>query len=289
MPKKPEIKQESRNVITLRFDEIAAGWEYWVLLMSDNHHDSPYCRRKLERRHLEMARDRGGLVMIFGDVFDVMQGKFDPRRSLDDVRPEDKVSNYLDSIVDHASQDYGEFADNIALISKGNHESTVLDKTNTCLISRLVDKLNHATTNGHHVYTGGYGGWVKFMFTSNGTRRNSYSMKYHHGSGGGAPVTRGVIHTNRQSVFLPDADIVVNGHNHQAYVLPIARERLTRHNKVITDLCWHIRTPGYKNEWGDGSGGYAVEKNQGPTPTGAVWLKFYYDDIVKVKPIPEIE
>jgi len=290
MPNKPRIQQNSRNVLTLRFDDVAAGWEYWTFHTSDAHHDSKYCNRKLERSHLQMAKDRQGLVFSYGDTFDAMQGKFDPRRTLEDVRPEDAVAKYYDSITDHAIEDYAEFADIFALFAQGNHESAVLDKANTCLISNLVKGLNAHTTEGHRIYSGCYGGWVRFMFTIHKTKRCSYKLRYHHGSGGNAPVTRGTIQTNRQAVFLPDADFVINGHNHQGYVLPIARERLSSSGAVKQDLAWHIRTPGYKDEWRDGGDGYAVIKNFGPTPHGGVWLKFYCDDdTVKVKVIPEIE
>lgn len=259
--------------------------------MSDNHHDSKYCRRELERKHMQAAKDRGGLIMMFGDIFDAMQGKFDPRRSLDSVRPEDARADYFDSIVEHAVEDYAEFADHIVLISKGNHETAVLDKTNTDLTSNLVYKLNaEHVSDDNRIYTGGYGGWIRFMFTANKTRRSGLQVKYHHGNGGAAPVTRGVIQTNRQAVFLPDADVVVNGHNHQGYILPIARERLTRSGKVEKDLCWFVRIPGYQDAYADGAAGYVVEKNSGPTPNGAVWLKLYLDgEKVKCQPQPEFE
>ena len=137
------------------------------------------------------------------------------------------------------------------------------------LISILVDKLNRS---GGNVLAGGYTGYIRFLFTIGG-KRSSVNLKYHHGSGGNAPVTRGVIQTNRQSVFLPDADIVVNGHNHQAYIVPIPRERLSIGGKIYKDYLWHIRTPGYKDEWQE-QDGWAVEKNGGPTSQGAAWLKF---------------
>jgi len=291
MPKKPSIKQNSRNVITLRFDEISAGWEYWLLMVSDAHHDSTHCNRKLERRHLEMAKARDGLIFHAGDTFDAMQGKFDPKRSLSDVRPEDACKDYYNKIVDHAVEDYADFADHFVLFGKGNHETAVLDKTSQCLISSLVKDLNkHVTDPNHCIYTGGYGGWIRLMFTANKTNRSSMRVKYHHGSGGPAPVTRGAIQTNRQAVFLPDADVVWNGHNHQGYIMPIARERLTTNGKVKRDLCWFIRTPGYQDAYDDGYEGYVVEKNAGTTPNGAVWLRLYYEnDLVKVKPIPEME
>jgi len=291
MPDKPRIEQNSRNVITLRFDGISAGWEYWLLLMSDNHHDSTKCRRKLERSHLQMAKDRGAMVAFFGDTFDAMQGKFDPRRSLDNVRDEDKGADYYDRIVKHAAEDYGEFADNIIMFGKGNHETKVLDKTNTDLTSNLVYRLNQEyVSSNHRIYSGYVGGYIRCMFTYNKTKRASFNIKHHHDDGGSAPVTRGTIKTNRQAVFLPDADIVVNGHNHQGYILPIARERLTRNGRVKKDLCWFVRVPGYLDSYNDGAEGYAVEKNTGPTPNGSVWLHFYLEgDRIQMKPIPEFD
>jgi predicted phosphodiesterase len=291
MPYKPEIKQNRRNVITLRYDDISAGWESWVLLVSDAHHDSRYCDRELEYKHLQMAKDRNALVFHFGDTFDAMQGKFDPRRSLSEVRPEDARVDYFDSIVEHAAEFYGEFAEQFVLFAKGNHETAVLDKTNTDLISNLVYRINaEYLDEKHRIYTGGYGGWIRFMFVVNKTKRCSTQVKYHHGNGGSAPVTRGVIQTNRQAVFLPDADVVVNGHNHQSYIMPIARERLSRTGKVLKDLCWFVRIPGYQNAYGDGGSGYAVEKNTGPTPHGSIWLRFFVEgDKVKVQPQPEMQ
>jgi hypothetical protein len=129
------------------------------------------------------------------------------------------------------------------------------------------------------------------MFSINGTTRQSINLKMMHGSGGSAPVTKGVIDTARQGPWLPDADIVWNGHNHQGYIVPIARERLTASGRVSTDIVWHVRTPGYKREWGDGTSGFAVERLKGgPSPLGAVWLHFVLrNKSVAVRPIPEIE
>lgn len=289
MPKKPDIKQTSRSVLTLRFDDISAGWEYWMLLSTDVHHDSPYCRRKLRHKHLDMVREREGLTLECGDTFDAMNGKYDPRRSFSGVRPEDMVDDYIDSIVDHAIEDYAKHADLFALFTLGNHCTTLIKNGNTNPINRLVKGLNHHTTNGHEIYSGLYAGSVRFMFTANGTRRSSMSMKYNHGFGGHAPVTRGAIQTNRQGVYTPDADIIYNGHNHQAYIMPIARERLTPTGKVKVDTCYFIRTPGYKDEWRDGAEGYAVEKGMGPTTHGSCWLRFFLDgqDVV-VQPTLEL-
>jgi len=278
----------SQNVTTVRFESMAAGDVTWVLLRSDAHHDSPYCNRKLERQHLELAKERNALIFDAGDTFDAMQGKFDPRRTMEDVREEDRCADYYGSIVTHAAENYLPFAKNWVMFGKGNHETAVLDKANTDLISNLVYRLN--SESGSNIVAGGYGGWVRLMLKFNSTKAKTYRMKYHHGSGGSAPVTRGAIQTNRQAVFEPDADIVWNGHNHQGYTIPIARERLSRTGKVSTDIVWFIRTPGYKDEWTNVDNSYGVRMNSGPTPQGCAWLKFYIQsDQLKMSITSDIE
>ena len=288
-----EIERNSSAVLTARFPDVAQGWEHWVLLRSDAHHDSPSCDRALEEQHLKMMTERDGSWADFGDLFDAMQGKFDPRRSYDEIRPEDRCQKYYDSIGDHAAEFYEPYADRCLMLGTGNHETATLKNGNTDLTDRLVKALNAQLKergNGHEIRMGGYGGWVRFLFTINRTKGRSILLKYMHGAGGTAPVTKGVIQTNRQAVFLPDANVVINGHNHQGYTLPLARERVSRGGKQFKDIQWHGRIPGYKDDYGDGSGGFAVEKGHSPNPLGALWLHFeYVRDGVKYKLETEIQ
>ena len=247
-----------------------------MLLSADRHHDNPACDRNLEKRHLDEALARGALILDFGDLFCAMQGKYDPRSSMDEIRREDVGEDYLDRIVTHAARDYAPYAENWLLLGKGNHETNIRRRHGTDLLSNLAHRLN--ADHGGSVHLGGYGGWVRFMFVTNKTRRMSYKLKYHHGAGGGGPVTRGVIQTNRQAVYLPDADIVVNGHTHDSWYVPIARERLSDGGKIYQDLSHYVRVPGYKDEYADGAGGFHVERWGAPKPIGAAWLRFFYDD-----------
>jgi hypothetical protein len=105
------------------------------------------------------------------------------------------------------------------------------------------------------------------------TKQTSALIYRFHGAGGEAPVTRGVIQTNRQQVYLPDADVVWNGHNHNSYVLPIARLRCSQRGKIYKDICWHVRTPGYKDDFGAGLSGWEVERGGVPKPHGACWIR----------------
>ena len=264
-----DIERTSRAVVTVRFKDVAAGWEKWILLRSDAHHDSPKCDRKLEKQHLDEMIYRDGAWADFGDLFDAMQGKFDPRRDLDELRPEDKVQDYYDSIVRHAAEFYEPYADRCIMLGVGNHESATLKNANTHLTSNLSHRLGGSLV-------GCYGGWIRFCFTFNKTKTKQVRLRYFHGAGGAAPVTKGVIQTNRQAVFLPDANIVINGHNHQSYILPLVRDRLTERGKQYKDEQLHGRIPGYKDDYGDGTGGYAVEKGMAPGSLGALWLHFKY-------------
>jgi len=268
--------EQDGAVLTVRFSGVNKGWEQWLLLSSDRHHDNTYCRRDLENAHLEQAREREALIIDCGDLFCAMQGKYDPRSNMDDIRPEDVGVDYLDRIVAHAAEDYGPYAENWLLIGKGNHESGILKRHHTDLISSLAHRLN--SDYGARVHVGGYGGWVRLMFRIQKTVRTSVRIKYHHGAGGGGPVTRGTIQTNRQAVYLPDAEICVNGHTHDSWILPIARERLSDMGKISRDLIWFVRTPGYKDEYADGSKGYHVERWAPPKPLGACWVRLFYRD-----------
>jgi len=87
-----KVVHNSRNVQTVYFDT-PAGWEQWFYLISDQHHDSINCNRKLEKEHLDLALERNAYIISAGDTFDLMQGKFDPRKTFVGIRQE-----YIDAM-----------------------------------------------------------------------------------------------------------------------------------------------------------------------------------------------
>lgn len=293
MIKNYTVEQKRPNVHYVNYDKVGSGWEGWALLISDVHFDSKNCNRKLLKKHLKKAKQRDALVFCFGDFFDAMLGKYDRRKNYDDVRPEDVTENYYGSVTDHGVEFMLDYTDNIVLFGRGNHETAVTRHAGIDILSNMVYKLNsEKKSNGHMIYTGGYGGWVRFNFMVHKTVGQSIRLKYFHGSGAGAPVTKGVIETARQAVYLPDADIVANGHNHKAYTIPIPRERLSRNGQIKTDVVWYVRIPGYSDGYGDGSQGYVVESGHGPAALGAVWVHFTVDagrSMVEYNPIMEIK
>jgi hypothetical protein len=160
------------------------------------------------------------------------------------------------------------------MVSEGNHETAIQKRHETDLTDRLCAKLR--SDAGGITEAMGYGYWVKFVLTR-GEQRKAFYMKVFHGSGGGGPVTKGVIQTNRRAVYLPDADIVMSGHVHEAWTVCLRRERINKSSNLSHDSQWHVCTPTYKEEYGDGSGGWHIERGGPPKPLGAFWLRFYWE------------
>lgn len=244
-----------------------------ILFISDVHFDSVTCDRKSFFADMDLALKKNAKIVIPGDFFDAMNGRFDPRRSMRDVRPEYRDDKYYDLIINDATKALQKYAKNIILICDGNHELSVLKNANTHLIDRLVDRLNQM--KGVNIAHGGYGGWIRVMHRGPKIDRfdGTVKVKYFHGAGGEAPVTRGAIQTNRQAVFLPDADVVINGHSHNAYWIPITRERLSNKGELYFGQQHHIRTPGYQMSYGDGTKGWEVTRGGVPKPVGCIFMK----------------
>lgn len=271
------IQERSRNVHQIAFELSTVREARWFLLQSDVHWDNPHCQRTLLEKHWQQAKDRDAGILDNGDFFCAMQGKWDKRANKSDLRPEHQCSDYLDALIRTASEALQPYRHLITLRGQGNHETGVLKHHETNLTERLVERLK--TSGSETVQLGGYSGFVVFQVTFRGQRRNSFKLFYHHGYGGGGPVTRGVIDTNRQSVFLADADLVWTGHTHDSWQVPIARVKLNQDcTHIVHTRQVHVRSPGYKEEYGDGYGGFHIEKGRGPKPTGALWLRFYMAD-----------
>jgi len=266
------VEQNTPNVHTVVFDNVKAGWEQEILLRGDAHHDNINCDWDFERQHLEEAVRRKAGIIDVGDLFCAMQGKYDPRSSMEALRPEHKTDKYLDALVNTATDFYSPYARNFIVIGRGNHETNITKRHGTDLTDSLTRNLRKEP--GAIAFAGGYGGWVRFQFIIQKTVRRIVRLKYFHGAGGGALMSFGTLETRRQASYIPDADIIVNGHSHDNYILPIQRERLSGGGRVVQDCLWCIRTPTYKDEYRDGSGGFHVEGGRPPKPIGAVWIKF---------------
>lgn len=255
-------------------DSARQDFQQDLFLMSDIHFDSIYCDRKLLKRDLDAVVQAEKWIIIAGDAFDLMQGKKDPRGRLDELRMEFKAEKYFDAVVDSMIEFLKPYQQNILLMGYGNHETSVIRHNGTDVIQRTVGALNQGRK--HRIQTGGYAGWIRFMFqTGKNTSRGRIAYNYHHGKGGSAFVSDGIMDDKRTGVYIPDADIVHFGHNHKEYVHPVARQRLNGKGIVEHDYQLYVRSPGYKSPFSLDKDGLSWDVAGGtPTPLGSISVNF---------------
>jgi hypothetical protein len=270
-----KFERKQRNVHSLEFTIERDAKEAWVLLVSDAHWDNPHCDRGMLAKHMKLALERNAPILDAGDFFDAMGGKYDPRASKSELRPELLKGNYLDELISQSAEWLRPYASHLTLRGLGNHETSILKRHETHLTERLTERLK---AMGSPADSGGFSGYLRLTFRDRNSVRDGLSLWYHHGYGGGGPVTRGVIQTNRQAVFVSDADIVWNGHTHDAWQVPISRIRLNQQNRIEHIRQMHVRTAGYKEEFADGFGGWHIERGAPPKPVGGAWLRFFVVD-----------
>lgn len=254
--------------------ERTVAWEQWFLLTSDWHMDSILCQRDRLKRVLAACEDRNAYWFAFGDVYDVMGGKWDPRSSKADIRPEYQNAQYLDAVVEDGAKFIKPYAHRGLLITPGNHETSVQRRHETNLSDRLVKETNALA--GSNILLGDYQGYVLFRLRD-GAFQQTIALWYHHGHGGGGEVTQGTIQAQRRAVVNPDAHIVCSGHIHYRWQTEFARNRLSlKSGRTYQDAQLHLGMSSFKDEFSKGKD-YHVESGRSPRVIGGWWLRMFYD------------
>jgi hypothetical protein len=247
-----------------------SGQEF--LLMSDLHWDNPHCDRGLLKNHLDEAVKRNAAIILNGDTYCCMGGKYDRRADKSLIRPEHNTDRYFDAIVDTSVEWFAPYAKNILLIGYGNHETAIIKHGETDLLQRFASTLNYAT--GSAVQVGGYGGTIDIRVLHDTIRGVNFVVHYFHGHSGGGAVSRGVIHDQRLLAGTEVYDLTWMGHVHELYYHQNMIHRYDRSTKTLIQKPIHqLRTATYKEEWDGGYMGFHTERGRGPKPLGGYWLK----------------
>jgi len=266
------VKKHAKNIHEIQF----TGKRVQIAMLSDLHWDNPKCDWDLLKRDLDYCKTNNIPVMVNGDFFCLMQGKGDRRGSKSDIRPEHNNAKYLDSIVETAVEWFSPYADILTVIGYGNHETSVIKWQETDLLQRFVDLLNYKC--GTQVMTGGYGGWLIVRQKYDTNVEASFKIKYFHGSGGGGVVTKGALNLTRALEMYEDFDVFTMGHIHENAARNDARDTVNFHSQTgykHEQKQIHMMLTGtYKEEYGDGSKGWHVERGAPVKPTGGRILVF---------------
>jgi Icc-related predicted phosphoesterase len=252
-----------------------------VAILSDLHWDNPKTDLGLLKSHLDYCLEKNIPVIVNGDFFCLMQGKGDRRSNKSDIRPEHNNAKYLDSIVETAVEWFSPYANILAVLGYGNHETAIIKYQETDILQRFVDLMNHV--NGSNIQTGGYGGWINIVKSLYEKNLVSFNMKYFHGSGGGGIVTKGGINLTRALEMYENMDIFCLGHIHENWCRNDVRDSFVYNPgkhiyEIVHRQIHHMITGTYKEEYGDGSKGWHIERGAPPKPLGGRILNI---DIVR--------
>jgi predicted phosphodiesterase len=216
------------------------------------------------------------MILILGDWFDVMCTYGDPRSKPQDIssRYSSKDFSYLDMVIEDSIDYLKPYAANIAMISEGNHETKIKEKHDTDPLHRLVQGLRPYNSE---LIKGNYSGFVDLyeLLHVGGTKQhgNTTTLHYHHGFGGSAPRSKGMLNTQLEAMQYPDADIIARGHTHQKWHDPSTTQiRRTARGRIFKRQIQYIQTGSYKDGFQEGEGGFEVEKNFRPVRLGGWWI-----------------
>lgn len=273
------VKKHAKNIHELNL----IGKKVKIAMLSDIHWDNPKCDWNQLKKDLDYCKAKDIAVMINGDMFCLMQGKGDRRANKSDIRPEHNNAKYLDSIVETAVEWWSPYAHILTVIGYGNHETAIIKWQETDILQRFVDLLNYK--NGSNVYTGGYGGWLIVRQHISENINTSFKIKYFHGSGGGGVVTKGALNLTRALEMYEDFDVFTMGHIHENAARNDVRDTISYNSKLgyrQEHKQIHLMLTGtYKEEYGDGSKGWHVERGAPVKPTGGRILVFESDRFEK--------
>lgn len=248
----------------------------FTLQCSDIHYDSPYCDRTSLKKHFDEVKDRGGQICIYGDLFDVMGCYKDPRTKAADIRSEyiQKGRSYLDLVVDDVYEFLKPYKQNIAIISYGNHETAILKHRDTDPLDRLIFRLNQL--DGKDVMKGAYAGWL-VLAMKRSKAKCSFRIAYHHGKGGNAKRSKGVLYSQIDAFQFPDANLIVSGHDHNKIWDPSnVRNRLSAYDNTYNDTVHWLKSGSYALS--PEGFGYVVERGFLPKRMGGWFVDF---DIIR--------
>ena len=239
------------------------------LFVSDIHIDNAQTDRQLFFRHMEQAKAKGAPVCIFGDYFCAMQGKWDKRKSEKALLPQHRGEDYLDLLVEESAELLRPYAQNILVISEGNHEFEVTNRHGVDLIQRLAQELKR---DGSPVVVMPYEGWLCISAELNGKTRpkaEHCAVYYSHGYGGGGEATRGLLDQSRTRA-MACADIYISGHIHRQNLDVNVIEELSPKGHPRYRRQLFLRSSTYKRE----VGGWHARKGRGPRPLGGWWINY---------------
>lgn len=195
-------------------DHTVSHSELTVALMSDLHIGSLHTDYKLIQRELDRAVAHNAVIAINGDILDAILPGDRKRYRASDLHPRmyEAGDDMVGEAINWAAEILAPYANRIIMLGDGNHDDCVSRYHHIEPVKHLCVLLKNMT--GWNVNYGGYHGFLHFKLQTTCSHRAHYVMHYHHGAGGGGPVTKGVGAFHRANAWIEGADALWRGHTH---------------------------------------------------------------------------
>lgn len=246
-------------------------WEQWVLATSCRHWEHPDSDLKAQEAHLNEAADRKAIVCDIGDFLCLMQTPGDKRSGVggsgvrEEHNPKITGQGYIDGVLSDFRKWVKPWYGMFAFVGSGNHETAFYRKAGW--------DISPVVANACGAVPMGYRGYARFLF-KRGAWQTSRTMYFDHGSGGASEMTVGTGKTRRRAAVVPDADIILTGHLHQSFELPVTRCRLRKDGTEVAEEQVHVQLGTYKDDITGKPHGWAIEKGMAPPSKRQAWLRF---------------
>ena len=238
------------------------------------------------KHDLQRMADADCKIGINGDVFDFILPS-DLKRFDLDALDRDLLQHGvkpIDAAIDMAYEFLKPYAHLIEFIGIGNHEAHVSKRHHIDVMSILLYRLNQLPNI--NIKPGGWCGYWHICI-GRGTKKSSWTQYRHHGAGGAAPVTKGIIDFQRMLAWLGDVDAIWIGHKHNKFVdLATKMHYYGQHNKSSTKQVTCVMTGSYLSTYGtedDTKPSYAQAWNLSPQQMGGVILELCHDEVTYMK------
>lgn len=202
---------------TVTFDT-SKGRTRYLFLCSDLHLDASDFDEKAFKRDFDAAAKIGARISINGDVADAILPR-DMKRFHPAVYEKSGRDGVLNEISEMTFEHLRPYVDLFDVISPGNHEDAVIKHHHYDILRSVITLLNRERDASlQPIHQGDYRGFQRYKLTisgggADGTTRQ-WTIFRHHGQGGAAPVTKGMIDFNRLRQLAEGVDLYWIGHKH---------------------------------------------------------------------------
>jgi hypothetical protein len=243
---------------------------FWA---NDVHLDSIFCKRDKFFEHCEMA-DK---IILSGDFWDLMEGKFDKRAHKKDP---DLQGHYINDLVKLGSKHLSKYKDKIIGWNKGNHELSFEKFSDVSITDFVCDNL------GISPIKKGMHGYYIFKFRYKGHENkngNSKVFYFTHNTGMNGRRSKGSLAADILAGERPSADIWIGEHSHRGVIVPLKVEHLSNSNTLKYKRKYFCQSLTYKAADEDKNGeSFEINKGAGLLPTGGLFFDFYYNPKTKL-------